>query len=142
MVPPDLMQKGDFDTIEKLVRDAVVQMLGFELSHVGINAKGTAQAQDVAKSFAKAFFMDVQQKHHSVFAGTMIEVLEKPTRGQCGHIAVGTTSVMRAKNFLERNGFAFDEESVQVDQNGKMKLAYLRDEIGGFAIHLIQKEAE
>ena len=39
---------------------------------------------------------------------------------------------------MERRGFVFDEESV-IMKNGKMRAIYLKDDIAGFAVHLLQK---
>lgn len=40
---------------------------------------------------------------------------------------------------MERRGFAFEDESTASMKDGKMVAIYLKDEIGGFAIHLLQK---
>ena len=59
-------------------------------------------------------------------------------RGTKGHIAVGCNSVMRARAYLESQGFEFDESSIKM-KGDKLNLIYLKDEIGGFAVHLLQK---
>ena len=43
---------------------------------------------------------------------------------------------MRA--FLEEKGYAFDESSAKFKADGSLNAIYLTDEIGGFAIHLLQ----
>ena len=74
----------------------------------------------------------------STFAGTAFECMKKVGRGRNGHIAIATNNIARARWHLERRGFAFDEDSA-VYKNGKMTAIYLRDEIAGFAFHLLQK---
>ena len=44
----------------------------------------------------------------------------------------------RAQAYLERQGFEFDPASASV-KDGQLKAIYLKDEIAGFAIHLVQK---
>ena len=39
---------------------------------------------------------------------------------------------------MERRGFAFDDSSV-ILRDGKLRAIYLKDEIAGFAVHLLQK---
>ena len=48
MVKGDLVAAGKFDEIEKLTREAVQSMLGFELAHVGINANSDDEAGNTA----------------------------------------------------------------------------------------------
>ena len=66
--------------------------------------------------------------------------MKKPdARGTNGHIAIGTNSVDRAIYHLGRQGVEFIEESRVLDTKGKTKAIYIKGEIGGFAIHLMQK---
>ena len=55
MVKGDLVAAGKFDEIEKLTREAVQSMLGFELAHVGINANSDDEAGNTASAFEKMF---------------------------------------------------------------------------------------
>ena len=54
------------------------------------------------------------------------------------HIDFSTNYVVRAKNYLEMIGYKFNEESAKF-KGDKMTAIYLADEIGGFAVHLVQK---
>ena len=74
----------------------------------------------------------------SDFAGNGFECMKKQGRGTHGHIAIGCNSVARAKWHLEQRGYAFDKESAAY-KNGKLNAIYLKDEIAGFAFHLVQK---
>ena len=51
MVKDDLIKAGEFDKIEALTREAVEQMLGFELAHVGINETDEEAADKTAGRF-------------------------------------------------------------------------------------------
>ena len=45
----------------------------------------------------------------------------------------------KAEKYLEEKGFAFDEDSVKRFPDGRILVIYARQQIGGFAIHLMQK---
>jgi len=138
MVPKDLVAAGDFEAIKNLTREAVNTMLGFELRHIGINANGDDEAEDVAGSFEKLFGFTKKVGGSSVFAGTAIEVMKKPYLGANGHIAIGTNYIERAVYHMELQGFEFDPETAKY-KNGKLVAIYLKGELGGFAVHLVQK---
>lgn len=137
MAKEDLISAGKFDEIEEITRSAVRKMLGFELKHVGINCGGEDEALAVARKFSALFGWPIKDGVGGAFAGTAIEVLKTPYLGAKGHIAIGCNSVVRAKAYLESQGFEFNPDSVK-EKNGKMIAVYLKEEIGGFAVHLLQ----
>ena len=138
MVPKDLVAAGDFEAIKNLTREAVNTMLGFELRHVGINANSEEEADGVAGSFEKLFGFTKKVGGSSVFAGTAIEVMKAPYLGANGHIAIGTNYIERAVYHMELQGFEFDMDTAKY-KNGKLIAVYLKGELGGFAVHLVQK---
>lgn len=140
MVPGDLINAGEWNKIEDLTREAVKIMLGFELAHVGINAENEAEAEKAAKRFALLFDMPLKNGNSSFFAGTALEVMKSPYLGKNGHIAVTTNYLDRAVNYMETVlSVEFNEASAKRDAKGKLKAIYLKEEIGGFAIHLVEK---
>lgn len=139
MVKKDLVAAGKFDEIETLTREAVTKMLGFELRHVGINAPDEDSADKTAGAFEAIFGMAKKAGASSIFAGTAVEVMKTPYLGANGHIAIGTNYIRRAVYHLERQGVVFDESTARNDEKGNLKAIYLKDEIGGFAVHLVQK---
>jgi 2-dehydro-3-deoxyphosphogluconate aldolase/(4S)-4-hydroxy-2-oxoglutarate aldolase len=60
--------------------------------------------------------------------------------GTNGHIAIATNTIVRAQAYLERQGVSFDPGSIKKNAEGKMNVIFARDEILGFAWHLIQKK--
>ena len=138
MVPKDLVAAGDFEAIKNLTREAVNTMLGIELRHIGINANSEEEADGVAGSFEKLFGFTKKVGGSSVFAGTAIEVMKAPYLGANGHIAIGTNYIERAVYHMELQGFEFDPETAKY-KNGKLVAIYLKGELGGFAVHLVQK---
>ncbi len=138
MVSGELINSGNFDEIKRLTREAVNTMLGFEIRHVGINAQDENEAEDVAGSFEKLFGFAKKSGSSSVFAGTAIEVMKKPYLGTHGHIAIGTNYIERAIYHMELQGFEFDMDTAK-QKDGKLVAVYLKGELGGFAVHLVQK---
>ena len=136
MVSSDLINGGQFDEIKRLTREAVNTMLGFEIKHVGINAKSEEEADGVATSFERLFGFTKKVGNSSIFAGTAIEVMKTPYLGAMGHIAIQTNYVERAVYHMELQGFEFNKESAKY-KDGKLMAIYLKDEIGGFAVHLV-----
>ena len=139
MVKKDLVAAGKFDEIKKLTEEAVRTMLGFNLRHIGINCESENAALDVAGFFDNNFGFATKNGNSSVFAGIEVEAMKSIGRGAKGHIAIGTNSVARAKNYLETvKGLKFVEESANY-KNGKLNAIYIDGEIGGFAVHLVNK---
>lgn len=139
MVPKDAIAAHDWAKITSLTRSAVDKMLGLELRHVGINSGNPEQAMKDAKLLSALLGWEIKDGNSSTFCGTGFEMMKKPFRGTHGHIAIGTTNVARAKWHLEQRGFQFEDESTASVKNGKMIAIYLKDEIAGFAVHLVQK---
>lgn len=140
MVKDDLVKEKKWDEITALTKNAVKTMLGLEFIHLGINNETSEEAMRGAKLFELLFGMPVRETSKSVFAGEAFEFMNKKGPGAHGHIAIRTNFVDRAMAYFERMGFAFDESSITYDdKTGKPKFAYFKDEIAGFAIHLVQK---
>lgn len=139
MVKKDLISGGQWDEITRISREAVKTMLGFELRHVGINCADEAEAERTARSFCALLGLEYRPGNSSIFAGTAVECMKTPFLGARGHLAIGTNSVDRAVYHLELQGAAFDESTRKTDAKGAVKSIYLKDEIGGFAVHLVQK---
>ena len=139
MVKKDMIAAGEFDKITALTRAAVNKMLGFELAHIGINAENENTALGIAAAFGQIFGFETKNGNSSVFSGCGIEVNKKPGRGANGHIAIATNFIDRAVYHLELQGVQFDADSAKRDDKGNLKAIYLKDEFGGFAVHLVRK---
>ncbi|MEG1276295.1 MAG: bifunctional 4-hydroxy-2-oxoglutarate aldolase/2-dehydro-3-deoxy-phosphogluconate aldolase, partial [Ruthenibacterium sp.] len=112
MVKADLIEEGNWDEITRLTREAVTNMLGFTVKHIGINAANEDEALKAAKTFEALFGMACAVGNSSIFSGDKeIEIMKKPGRGTHGHIAIGTNTLDRAIAHLKLRGVAFDETS-------------------------------
>lgn len=138
MVKGELIEAGEFDKIRQLTQEAVHTMLGFELKHVGINCQDEQEAETTASAFDKMFGFTKKTGNSSVFAGTVVEAMKSPYLGEHGHIAIGTNSVARAMHYLESLGYTFQMDSAKY-KGDRINAIYLNGEIGGFAVHLVQK---
>ena len=129
---------GNFEKITALCAESRRNLLGYEVAHVGINTEDHAAAQDVAASFDSAFGFAAKDGSSSVFASNGIEVMKSQYLGKQGHLAVRTNQIDIAIAALEKKGFQVDMETAKY-KGDRMIAVYLKNEIGGFAIHLLQK---
>ena len=128
---------GNFDKITALCKEARKSLLGFEVAHIGINTPDADAAMDVCKAFNDAFDFNVKQGNSSNFASTGVEVMKTMFKGANGHIAIRTNKMIPAIAEMERRGYELDMDSVKDRDN--IKAVYFKNEIGGFAVHLLQK---
>ena len=138
MAPAELINTGNFEKISMLAREAVLNMLGLYPVHIGINA-GTEEAAVKAANFLSSVFgFSLKDGTVSVFAGDGIELMKQQGTGTHGHIAMGTASILRAQAYMERCGLELDYHNARKDSKGNISLIYLKEEILGFAVHLVQ----
>lgn len=128
---------GNFDKITALCKEARKTLLGFEVAHIGINTPDADAAMDVCKAFNDAFDFNVKQGNSSNFASTGVEVMKTMFKGANGHIAIRTNKMIPAIAEMERRGYELDMDSIKDKDN--IKAVYFKNEIGGFAVHLLQK---
>lgn len=128
----------NFAKITALCKDARRIALGFEIAHVGVNAASADESLAVCQALDAAFGFGVKEGSSSNFAGSGVEVMKAPYLGKNGHIAVKTNSIPRAAAELQKNGFTLDESTARY-KGEKMIVVYLKQEFGGFAVHLLQK---
>ena len=137
MVKPELISGERFDEITRITREAVATMHGFNLKHIGINSGDASSAADAAGFFSTFFQGEMSESEKSVMVGGAVELMKSAGRGAHGHIAIGTANITRAVAYLERKGFSLDHENA-VKADGKVKAVFLKDEIAGFAVHLVE----
>lgn len=138
MVSSDLVNAGEWDKITELTRNAVMQMLGFELKHIGINCKDKDSATGALALIETMFGFATKMGTDGAFAGSEIEFKFGGGLGTHGHIAIGTNFLDRAVFYFENMGIKFDGDTQKIYDKGG-KAIYFKDEIAGFAFHLIQK---
>lgn len=128
----------NFDKITQLCAEARRGVMGFELAHVGINCESADESLAVCEELEKAFDFEVKTGNSSNFASTGVEVMKSMYLGKNGHLAVRTNKIETAIAELEKRGFAVDMDTAKY-KGDRMVAVYLKNEIGGFAVHLLQK---
>ncbi|WP_428072040.1 bifunctional 4-hydroxy-2-oxoglutarate aldolase/2-dehydro-3-deoxy-phosphogluconate aldolase [Candidatus Avelusimicrobium alvi] len=129
----------DAAAVTRRAKEAVLKMLAFELRHVGINTPDAQTADETAGAFEKLFGFKKEDRGGAYFAADYIEVMKKQFYGTHGHIAVAAANADRAAYQLERAGARFNWDSAGYNPDGRLRVVYLQDEIGGFAVHILQK---
>ncbi len=139
MCKSDVIKAGDWAKITEMSKEAVDVMLGLEIGHIGINCENEEEALATANLLGSLLNKKVAVGNSSIFVGNKeFEIMKSKGRGRLGHIAVKCNNIDRAVYHLGRRGVKFDMTSM-VNKNGKNIACYLADEVGGFAIHLVQK---
>lgn len=128
----------NFDKITQLCAEARRGVMGFELAHVGINCGSADESLAVCEELERAFDFEVKTGNSSNFASTGVEVMKSMYLGKNGHLAVRTNKIETAIAELTKRGFAVDMDTAKY-KGDRMVAVYLKNEIGGFAVHLLQK---
>lgn len=132
----DIKEKN-FDKITELCKEARKTYLGFEVAHLGINSETPETSLNICGELGSAFDFGLKEGNSSNFASAKVEVMKTMFRGKNGHIAISTNRIGAAISELLKRGYELDMDSVK--DKKEIKSVYLKNEIGGFAIHLLQK---
>lgn len=138
MVKNDLIKAKEFEKIKEQTEQSISKILGFELRHIGINCDGKSKTATLAHTLSHMFGFPYKERGSSVSARNVIEAVNSSSHGTHGHITIATNSILRAKYYLENRGLQCNESTIQYDGR-KITAAFLQEEIGGFAIHLVLK---
>ena len=109
----------------------------YELAHVGINTQNQEEAAAVASLFAQMFKLPVKDGKNSVYAGSAMEAMKGSKMGRLGHIGMRTKDCLAAIKDLESRGFEVDMNTAKYRPDGTMYVVYLKQEVGGFAVHIL-----
>lgn len=112
--------------------------LNFQISHIGINDTSNDEAMKTILLFEKMFGFSVTDGKDSVFISDRVEMMKGHSRGTHGHIAIGTSDIGCALNYLQQQEYEFDMDSKKYDGDGKLTVVYFKEEYSGFAVHLLQ----
>lgn len=116
-----------------------VELFDMKVAHVGINANGNEEAAGFADKFLKLFGLPVKETPISYFNDSLVEIMKENGRGTNGHIGFSVNDCEAAIKFFTQRGLNVIEDTKKFDDNGNCTFVYFEGEIGGFAIHLIQK---
>ena len=122
-----------------MIEKGPVELFDMKVAHIGINAKNADEAAGFAKQFLDLFGLSTNETPISYFSDTLVEIMKQNGRGTNGHIGFSVNNVENAIEYFTKKGLKTIEETKKFDENGKCIFTYFEGEIGGFAIHLVQK---
>ncbi|MDD7259040.1 MAG: bifunctional 4-hydroxy-2-oxoglutarate aldolase/2-dehydro-3-deoxy-phosphogluconate aldolase [Eubacteriales bacterium] len=129
---------GHFEKVTQLCREARKAVLGFEVAHIGVNCPDAESSLSLCGSFSEAFGFETKLGNSSNFSTSAIEIMKSNYLGEKGHIAIRTNRMEAAICELAAKGFQIDPGTAKY-KGARMIAVYLRQEFGGFAVHLLQK---
>ena len=129
---------GHFEKITQLCREARKAVLGFEVAHIGVNCPDAESSLSLCGSFSEAFGFETKLGNSSNFSTSAIEIMKSNYLGEKGHVAIRTNRMEAAICELAAKGFQIDPDTAKY-KGDRMIAVYLRQEFGGFAVHLLQK---
>lgn len=133
------IENGEFDAITDACKKAVDVSLGFELAHIGINCGNEDRATDVAENISEIFKMQPRYMNRAVFAGSAVEAVKSNGLGTHGHIGFYTNSINRAIAYFDSINIPLNKDGIKRNKNGEITCIYLQDEVGGFALHVVER---
>lgn len=134
------IEAENYEKITALCADTRRKILGFEIGHIGINACGAEDSREICMAFQAAFDFPYRPgAGSSDFSSSRLDIKKRSGRGTHGHLAVETNCLPCAVAEMRRRGIALDETSWTCNEKNEPMAVFLRDEIGGFAVHLMQK---
>ncbi len=143
MLPEDALIQKDWERITQAGVQAVNDMLGYELIHLGINQNSCEEALQTAQTLCTLFGFQYYKKPKSHFAGRGFEILNAHGRGINGHIGIYTPYPEKAMYYLGKKGIRFVESSITRNKKTKLiNFVYLDIEIAGFGVHLINPDVK
>lgn len=116
----------------------VIEQFQMEVAHVGLNASHAGEAGAWADQFFSLFGLQKRETPKSYFSGSLVEIMKENGRGTHGHIGFKVNNCEKAMEYFLSNGLTVAEETKKFDENGTCIFVYFNEEIGGFAVHLIQ----
>ena len=136
-IPNNHLKNKDWNKITETCRSMLIKKHGFKIAHIGINSENQNKGYEVALLLAKIFGFSIDEKKASYFVSPELEIMHGNGAGTHGHIAVKCNDVENAIEYFKSIGVELNPKSYRYDENGKINFAYLKDEIAGFAFHLV-----
>lgn len=140
MVNDEYIKAGEFGKITDMTHSALMTIYGFRLAHIGVNLPDTAAAKKTALLVETMFGFAPKEGSLGIMCGGQLEFMCGPYFGDYGHIAIATNFIERAMAYFIRMGFAFRENGILYNDEGKINAAYLEGDFFGCAIHLLRRK--
>ena len=125
----ELISDGDYDAITNCCKSAISELLDLKIDHIGINCVNTHEASNAA-AIVGMLFDTPSSCYHS------FHLIQSPTHGRCGHIALSTHFLNRTVYYLEKRGVQISGEPFVSDEGHRT--VFLDQDVAGFALQLIE----
>lgn len=139
MVDSAALESNDTAALDAALRSAIMAMFGFRLAHIGINLPDSASALSAAAQMNDMFGFSPTDGKLGVMCDGQFEFMKGPYFGNYGHIAVYTNTIERAMAYFKRLGYAFEENGILYNAEGRINAAYFKNDFSGCAIHLLRR---
>lgn len=116
-----------------------MELFHMHVKHVGINTKSEDEAWEVAETLARLMGLMPRETEKAVFSGDLTGKYESgEPREPTAILAFGVNDCEAAIRYFVNRGMTLREETKRFDEQGRCIFAYFKEEVGGFAIHLVQ----
>lgn len=139
MAKADMIEREDYGEISKICRQAIVKMLDFRLVHVAKNMANESAILDIGEKLSELFGFGEELRTSPEFAESLAEAAKGLPLCSDNTIAVSTSSIPRAVNYLKRFGVAFDENMTKVDEENVLCAVCLKSGISNSSVQLVQR---
>lgn len=138
LCPQDLAAQRDYAALGRFAGECYLNLIGFELGHIGISTQDGDEGHQLTDELSSVF--GAPAIHGGIGNWALhrgIEVVNGKGPGLHGHFAVQCNSVDRAIYYLEQRHHKIKHDSFRYRYPGRLSFAYLEEEFGGFAVHLM-----
>ena len=117
-----------------------MELFHMHVKHVGINTKSEGEAWEIADTLARLMGLMPRETEKAVFSGDLTENMKVESHGTYGHIGFGVDDCEAAIQYFVDRGMTLREETKRFDEQGRCIFVYFKEEVGGFAIHLVHEK--
>jgi 2-dehydro-3-deoxyphosphogluconate aldolase/(4S)-4-hydroxy-2-oxoglutarate aldolase len=146
LVSKELVEKGDFEGITKLVaqcvswiREARGTPVFSGIEHVGLYPRKGKEGAEIAKWYSEIFGFDVKEGNTSIFTptkGPRIEVMKAPECSQVCHLAIYVNDFERACAILKDKGIELEEPILKP---GTKAVFLKKSDPAGNRVHIVNR---
>lgn len=111
----------------------------YEFAHLGINHDSPEETKATAELLLNIFGFRSYDIGNSIFSSGSFELVKTQYKGTKGHIGIYTNNIKQAILELEEKNVKLDYDTLQKNLDDQYVSIYFKEEIAGFAVHLLQK---
>jgi 2-dehydro-3-deoxyphosphogluconate aldolase/(4S)-4-hydroxy-2-oxoglutarate aldolase len=139
MTPSTLVHTKNWQGITQNCKNVVRHLFDFTLGHVGLHVPGRKEAESIADGLCRLMLKDKKTGVDNFFVGTFAEICDHEMPGVNGHICLDTRDISRVMAYYKRHNIGINEDLCFRDDDGQIKVFFLKETVGGFSIHFRKK---